>query len=287
MIHILVINLHITVTQLLDDVAILCDEGVREVVPHNMPPARAAVLQESPHGIVARRIGDAKDHLHQRRHHVIVGRAVVANPALHLRIAEHQRHLRLETRIVARMPPVVFVVLVEFLSMVASDEDNGVIHQPPALQPLEHPAHQRVYLVEAIAVEIEERLRIGIIVQAGVIGIAPCWLEAVVPFLGKGNGVSHVVEEEREERPLSAGGVRKVAKKKIGQLAVAVVSAGAFGSSVDVDALEEHAVEGWRAEIGRRVDLDIITIFLQLLNEDRLQRRILKTLPIVRRETRE
>ena len=61
------------------------------------------------------------------------------------------------------MSPVVAMVLVEFLTVVARNYHDGIVHQALFLQRLEYLAQQDVVLVYRVAIQVVEWRRVHIV----------------------------------------------------------------------------------------------------------------------------
>ena len=112
--------------------------------------------------------------------------------------ANGQRHFDLRFGVVAAVPPVIVVVLVEFLAVIAGEN-----HKRSAAclslafgDGVKHFAKQLVVLIEAVAVKIPEFRGVEVVVKAGVIGVCPGRLEGMIAVRREVDGVGQVVEEE-------------------------------------------------------------------------------------------
>ena len=83
------------------------------------------------------------------------------------------------------MAPIVFMVLIVFLSVIACDEDEALIVQALLFKRCNHLMHHEIRLVGGIAIQIPEGSRIHFIVQLVELSVFPRGLEAVEQFLGE------------------------------------------------------------------------------------------------------
>lgn len=126
------------------------------------------------------------------------------------------------------MSPVVFLVLVELLTVVSCYDDNGVVSHAAFFDGFQSLSNEDVGLVAAVSVQVEYGRGVCVVVEFGLVDVFVAWRKPCELVLRQFKAVWQVVEQHREERLTAACLFVEVGNEVFCHTAVAFIHRRAF-----------------------------------------------------------